>query len=165
MQSIFFWTQFWVMEEISTGGRGKTLMHPRQRHRQRSAVLYTQALMSNALASRLFDPLVAINVLEVCSKRSSHPETGMDTKQQGWLWTYSLVTGCISKDRVLISAKKGRVTVKLFLSRSFTMSCRWCHAGSPLTLPQSEVSVCSQPGLVLLHEKKWVFIKLFPGTM
>lgn len=38
-----------------------------------------------ALASRLIDILVAVDVSKGSSKSSGHPATGMDTKHQGWL--------------------------------------------------------------------------------
>lgn len=42
------------------------------------------------------------------------------------------------------------------------MSRHGCQAGSPLTLPQSEMSVGPQPGLVLLHEVSLINYVLAP---
>lgn len=74
-----------MVEEIYAGGGGKTLVQQGQRHGQRSAAFHTQTLMLSALAPRLIDAPVAVNVAQVSSKGCSHPGTGTDTKQQEWL--------------------------------------------------------------------------------
>lgn len=60
------------------------LVQQGQRPRQTRADFCTQAMVFSALASRIIDPLIAINMSQVSCKGFSYPRTGMDTEQQGW---------------------------------------------------------------------------------